>query len=214
MHIKYKKYWRKTGLKNNWGDNFLNIVNNHKPKNFLEIGVFCGVTARNVCELLKNIYGDKFSYIGVDLFGNNISNDEKVPNYLIKQQFSNPIKNFFYNIIIRENLNSFESVKKFLKKFSKNVTLIQGNSNYILKKLDLKKIDFTFLDGGHSYETVFTDLNLIYSGVKSNPEAIILCDDYEDASYISGVKKAVDQFVKEKNLKLEIVEKRFAKIHI
>ena len=86
---------RKTGLKNNWGDIFLNIVNNHKPKNFLEIGVFCGVTARNVCELLKNIYGDKFSYIGVDLFGNNISNDEKVPNYLIKQQFSNPIKNFF-----------------------------------------------------------------------------------------------------------------------
>ena len=32
---------------------FLNIVNQHKPKVFLEVGVFCGVTARNVCELLN-----------------------------------------------------------------------------------------------------------------------------------------------------------------
>ena len=41
--------------------------------------------------------------------------------------------------------------------------------------------------------------------------AIILCDDYEDADYITGVKRAVDQFVKEKKLKFEIIEKRFAK---
>ena len=214
MSIKYKKYWRKTGLKKNWGNIFLNIVGFHKPKNFLEVGVFCGVTARNVCELLANIHGEKFTYLGIDLFGSNISNNEKVPDYLKKKQFSNPFKNFFYNFILRENLNSFESVNKFLKKYSKNVTLIQGNSNKILKKLDLKKIDFTFLDGGHSYETVFADLNFLYSGTKLNSGSIILCDDYEDASYISGVKKAVDQFVKEKKLKLEIIEKRFAKIII
>ena len=44
--------------------------------------------------------------------------------------------------------------------------------------------------------------------------SIILCDDYEDADYITGVKRAVDQFVKEKKLKFEVIEKRFAKITI
>ena len=214
MNIDYKTYWRKSGLKKNWGNIFLNIVNQHKPKFFLEVGVFCGVTARNVCDLLNTIHSGYFKYIGIDLFGDKASEDEKVPNYLKKQSFSNPIKNLFYNIILRENLNSYESVQKFLKDFSKNITLIKGNSNEILKHLDIENIDFVFLDGGHSFETVFNDLNLVFNKISSNKDAIILCDDYEDADYITGVKKAVDQFVKEKKLKFEVIEKRFVKIII
>ena len=214
MKINYKSYWRKSGLKKNWGNIFLNIVNKHKPKFFLEVGVFCGVTARNVCDLLNTIHSGYFEYIGIDLFGDKVSEDEKVPNYLKKQSFSNPLKNLFYNIILRENLNSYESVQKFLKDFSKNITLIKGNSNEILKDLDIENIDFVFLDGGHSFETVFNDLNLVFNKISSNKDAIILCDDYEDADYITGVKKAVDQFVKEKKLKFEVIEKRFAKIII
>ena len=148
------------------------------------------------------------------MFGDKANQDEKVPNYLKKQSFSNPIKNLFYNIILRENLNSYESVQKFLKNFSKNTTLIKGNSNKILEYLDVENIDFAFLDGGHSFETVFNDLNLVFNKISSNKDAIILCDDYEDADYITGVKKAVDQFVKEKKLKFEVIEKRFAKITI
>ena len=53
MEIKFKKYWRKTSLKNKEDGNFLlRHVEKIKPKNFLEIGVFHGVTSRNVCELL------------------------------------------------------------------------------------------------------------------------------------------------------------------
>ena len=214
MTVDYKTYWRKSGLKKNWGNVFLNIVHQHKPKNFLEVGVFCGVTARNVCELLNIIHSGNFKYIGIDLFGDKTNVDEKVPKYLQKQSFSNPIKNLFYNIILRENLNSYESVQKFLKKFSKNITLIKGNSNKILQHLDMENIDFAFLDGGHSFETVLNDLNLLFDKISSNKDAIILCDDYEDADYITGVKRAVDQFVKEKKLKFEIIEKRFAKITI
>ncbi len=212
MKVKYKSYWRKTGLKKKWGDLFLKIVLDHKPKNFLEIGVFCGVTAKNICELLKKINTDKFTYTGIDLFGGITPDKEKVPNYLNKQKFSNPFKSLFYNFILREKLNSYDSVKKFLKKYSKNITLIEGNSNLILKKLDIKNIDFIFLDGGHSFETVYTDLELIYSGITSKSGTVILCDDYQDASYISGVKKAVDQFVEKRKLKLNIIEQRFAKI--
>ncbi len=214
MNTDYKTFWRKSGLKKNWGNIFLKIINQHKPKVFLEIGVFCGVTARNVCELLNKIHSGNFKYIGIDLFGDKASSDEKVPNYLKKQNFSNPFKTLIYNLILRENLNSYESVQNFLKKFSRNVTLIKGNSNHILVNLAVKDIDFVFLDGGHSFETVFNDLNLLYDKISSNKGAIILCDDYEDADYIKGVKKAVDKFVEEKKLKLELVEKRFAKIII
>ena len=66
MKIKYKTYWRKSGLKKNWGNIFLNIVNQHKPNNFLEVGVFCGVTARNVCELLEILHKDNFKYTGIE----------------------------------------------------------------------------------------------------------------------------------------------------
>jgi len=214
LTVIYKTYWRKTGLKKNWGELFLNIVNEHKPKVFLEVGVFCGVTARNVCELLKEIHKNEFRYVGIDLFGEKASQDEVAPNYLNKQKFSNPLKNLFYNFLLRKNLNSYESVQNFLKNFSKNVTLIKGNSSIILRNLDLKNIDFVFLDGGHSFETVFDDLNLIYKKISSNKGAVILCDDYEDATYITGVKKAVDKFVEIKKLKLILIKKRFAKIII
>ena len=32
------------------------IISEKKPKHFLEVGVFCGVTSRNICELLNNIH--------------------------------------------------------------------------------------------------------------------------------------------------------------
>ena len=69
----YKRYWRKTGLKQKGsGEFFLNHVREKNPKNFLEIGVFHGVTSRNVCDLLYSIHGDDFKFTGIDLFDANI----------------------------------------------------------------------------------------------------------------------------------------------
>ena len=69
MKIKFKKYWRKTSLKKNEdGDFFLNHIKEIKPKNFLEIGVFHGVTSRNVCEILYSLHGNDFKFTGIDLF--------------------------------------------------------------------------------------------------------------------------------------------------
>ena len=84
MVLKYKSYWRKSGLKGKWGDIYLSQLNKHKPKNFLEVGVFCGVTARNTCNYLKSIHGDNFKYIGIDLFDSSKLNkkDEFEPDFL------------------------------------------------------------------------------------------------------------------------------------
>lgn len=213
MNFKFKRYWRKTGLDEKWGNNLLQIILEKKPKNFLEIGVFCGVTSRNVCELLNIIHHGNFSYMGFDLFGEKLNQtfDEVEPEYIKSQKFSNPLKHLYYNIILKENLNSKESIEKFLNKFVKNITLVKGDTNRTLKEKDLSKIDFAFIDGGHSYATTYNDLSILYSFMKDKKKTII-CDDYIDASYITEVKKAVDDFVKKNNLSLKVIEEKFALI--
>ena len=66
------------------------------------------------------------------------------------------------------------------------------------------------MDGGHDYETVRNDLYCCSEVVDNN--GTILCDDY-NLSYAPGVKKAIDEYVKDKNYRCEILHNsRFAKI--
>ena len=205
--MKYKKYFRKTSLKqNDIGEHFLNEIASKKPKNFLEIGVFHGVTSRNVCELLHEIHGNDFKYIGLDLFGESIENaNEVIPN----TKFNNPFKKIYFEYILRQDPYSIEAVSDLLKKFEKNTHLIKGNSNELLKKIDMSKIDYVFLDGGHAYETVKNDL--YYSKAVLDNNGTILCDDY-NLGQAPGVKKAIDEFILDNNFKYEIIFERFAKI--
>ena len=206
--MKYKKYFRKTSLKQKGdGEFFLEEIKKKKPKFFLEVGVFHGVTARNVCELLSKIHKTEFKYIGLDLFEKSDENkSEIIPN----TNFSNPFKQIYFKYIKRQDPYTKEAVANLLKNFKKNIHLIKGNSNTVLKKIDMSKIDYVFLDGGHDYETVKNDLNNC-SEVIDNC-GTILCDDY-NLSYAPGVKKAIDEFIEIKNYKCEILHKnRFAKI--
>ena len=205
--MKYKKYWRKTSLKQKGiGDLFLNEILLSNPKKFLEIGVFQGVTSRNICELLHEIHGINFKYIGVDIFEHDEkSNNEVIPNI----NFKNPLKQFYYQYIKKENPYSLISVKKLLKKFEKNVEILKGDSKKILPKIDLSEVDYVFIDGGHSYETVKSDLNNCKIVIEN--KGIILCDDY-DLSYAPGVKEAIDEFVFKEQYNIKILFERFAKI--
>ena len=186
---------------------FLEKISKKKPKCFLEIGVFHGVTARNVCELLFNIHQDDFKYIGLDLFEKNNENEnEVIPN----TNFNNPLKKIYFQFIKKQDPYSLEAVNDLLKKFKNNIYLIKGNSNKILKNIDMSKIDYVFLDGGHEYETVKNDLNNCLEVIKKN--GTILCDDYNLGSAL-GVRKAIDEYVQNNNLNCEIIcEGRFAKI--
>ena len=204
----YKKYFRKTSLKQKGvGDFFLEEIKSRKPKIFLEVGVFHGVTARNVCELLNSIHGNEFKYIGLDLFNKGQKNvNEIIPN----TKFNNPLKTIYFNYIKRQDPYSLEAVQDLLKKFKNNISLLKGNSNTILKKIDMSKIDYVFLDGGHEYLTVLNDLNCCIEVINNN--GTVLCDDY-DLSYAPGVKKAIDEFISNNKFKCQIIcNNRFAKI--
>ena len=161
----------------------------------------------------KQANDEEFSYTGIDLFGKdkNTNINEVEPDFLKDQNFSNPLKNFYYNIILKEKLNSIESVSKLLRKYKNNINLIQGDTNTVLKKIDLSTFDFIFVDGGHSYKTVKSDLNILYKYLKKK-KAILLCDDYGKESFIPEVKKAIDDFADINNLKVNLIEDRFAEI--
>ena len=206
--MKYKKYFRKTSLKQKGdGEFFLEEIKKKNPKIFLEVGVFHGVTARNVCELLFKLNGNNFQYIGLDLFEKSDENkSEIIPN----TNFSNPFKQIYFRYIKRQDPYSIEAVEDLLKKFQNNIHLIKGNSNSVLKKIDMTKVDYVFLDGGHDYNTVKNDLGCCSEVI--NNDGTILCDDY-NLSYAPGVKKAIDEYVENNNYKCEILRNsRFAKI--
>ena len=212
--MKYNYYWRKSGLKKPYGDNFLSLVEEYKPKNVLEIGVFCGVTSRNICELLKTNFGSDFRYYGLDLFGSTKTSsvDEIEPKFLENQKFSNPLKTIYYNFIKKENLNSKISVQNFLKKFSQNIELIEGDTRVTLEKVPLSEIDFVFLDGGHSYDTVLSDLQKLYDNMKNNSK--IVCDDFAGITKIESVEKAIKDFANNNKIKPEEKFKRFALLNV
>ena len=205
---KFKLYFRKTSFKKDLesANLFLDQIYKNRPKNFLEVGVFQGVTARNVCEVLKEIYQNEFKYIGIDLFSSsNLAYDNK-EHTLKHSKISNPFKNFYFNFLRKENLNSKKAVSRLLKKFNNNISLYEGYSDKILNSIDISYIDMVFLDGGHSYETVKKDLKILITKLKKNK--IIICDDYNQKNY--GVKRAVDEFRLE--YKIEMINERIVKI--
>ena len=158
-----------------------------------------------MCDLLYSIHGDDFKFTGIDLFEVNILKGDYSPS----TKFSNPLKNFYYNYIIRLNPYSLESVQKLLRKYKNNVNIIKGNSLKILKEINLEKFEYVFLDGSHRYETVLEDLKCLRKVVINN--AVVLCDDY-GLNYAPGVKKAIDEYVLLNDFKLKIINERFAEI--
>ena len=189
--MKFKYFFRKSSFKKDItsANILLEQIEIHKPQNFLEVGVFQGVTSRNVCEKLYEIHKENFLFYGIDVFEDTDANFDKHEKTTKHNRLSNPLKHLIFNIILKKNLFSIESIYDFLKKFKNNVHLYKGFSDTELLKVDMSKVDMVFLDGGHSYKTVKNDLSLILKGIRK--DKIIICDDYDQLTY--GVKKAVDE---------------------
>ena len=144
--MKFKYYYRKSSFKKDIesANLLLHQIEMYKPKKFLEVGVFQGVTSRNVCEKLNKIHEGKFSFHGIDIFedtNNTIDNKEMTIKH---SKLSNPFKHLLFNIILRKNLYSIDSIYKFLDKFKDSVHLYKGFSNTELLKIDLTTIDMIF----------------------------------------------------------------------
>jgi len=75
-----------------------------------------------------------------------------------------------------------------------------------LPKTDLKIFDMIFVDGGHSYETVKFELEIILKNIKNN--CLVVCDDYS-LQEATGVRKAIDESVRENSCNFKVLANRF-----
>ena len=192
--MKYKTYFRKSSFKKdrNNGNFLLSLIARYKPKHFLEVGVLEGATSRNICETLNQINNGDFFFTGIDLFGQDLLDNNKKEFTPISKKISNPLKYLYFRLILRMEPHSKECVNYLLRKFKNSINILKGYSGEVLKSIDIKIIDFVFLDGGHSYDTVKNDLQILVSQLGKN--AIIVCDDYNINHY--GVQKAVNEIKK------------------
>ena len=111
-----------------------------RPKSILEVGVYDGRRALQMLEAAR-IFNNQIKYYGFDLF----EDFSKFSNILEKELSKKP-KN---QLVIRNNLRRIANVilyKGLTKKTLKNFT-----------KKNSAKIDFVFIDGGHSIKTIKND---------------------------------------------------------
>ena len=84
------------------------------------------------------------------------------------------------NLISKESSKFPISKKKIERKinFLKDIKLIKGNTRITLLKFSkkIKKVDFVFLDGGHSIKTIKSDWKYTERMISSN--SIVVFDDY------------------------------------
>jgi len=132
----------------------------NRPKSILEVGVYNGNRAIELIETAK-IFNKNITYYGFDLFEEFYNQKEIINKELSKYPLST------------------KNIKNKLKIF-KNVNLIKGNTKKTLPKFIKKKIqiDFVFLDGGHSVQTIKSDWSSIKK-IITNKSYVIFDDYYE-----------------------------------
>jgi len=88
-----------------------------------------------------------------------------------------------------------ESANTIFNKFDSKARLIEYKSEEAVEGFVKGGLDFIFIDGDHSYEMCYKDLNLWYSKVKSG--GLFSGHDFS----LPGVNKALLQFRTEQNIK-------------
>lgn len=157
-------------------------IHKNKSKKIMEIGTFNGQNALRMINAAKKEHNTNVEYYGFDLFEE--MNKEKYCNEISRKPISE------------------EETRRLLNKTRCKIKLIKGDTNKTLKKSvkNLPKMDFIFIDGGHSTNTILNDWN--HSKKLMHDKTIIIFDDYWNSKK-RGCKKIVDNInTKEYNVKV------------
>jgi hypothetical protein len=100
--------------------------------------------------------------------------------------------------------NTFEMIYKF----GRRVVMIRELSEDAGLLFNNHSLDFVYIDADHSYESVFRDIQLWASKVKSG--GVLIGHDYLDGTQLNGtiysVKSAVNDWAKENLKEVQIIE--------
>ena len=145
-----------------------------KPRHIMEIGTWNGERAVRMLNLAGQFHGaSEIHYYGFDLF------EEMTP-----EMFDEEISKF---------PPSRKEVQVKLEATGANINLYQGNTTVTMPALmdSLPKMDFVFLDGGHSVATIANDWACVEKVM--HDETIVIFDDYWVEKDDEGAKSVVDQ---------------------
>ena len=154
--------------------NLSKIIKEEKCRTIMEIGTFDGLHACEMIETACIFYPpEQVTYYGFDLF-------ESLSAADLELEFS-------------KRPPTFDQVKKRLEKTGANIHLYMGYTRDTLpqflsqSKGRIGQIDFVFIDGGHSIETI--NLDWKYVEEIMDEKTIVLFDDYynNDEPQVSGV---------------------------
>ncbi|MFC1731689.1 class I SAM-dependent methyltransferase [candidate division KSB1 bacterium] len=148
-------------------------IKNIKAKNILEVGTWNGSRALEMIKCAQRFTSPSdISYYGFDLF-------ELIDDDIYKEELSKypPTK---------------QEVQKKIGKTEAQIYLFQGNTKETLPEAikKLPKMDFIFIDGGHSIETIQSDWENIKTLMHAN--TVVLFDDYWRNRVDVGCKAIVD----------------------
>lgn len=138
----------------------------------MEIGVWNGNHAKQMIQAALH-YHNEIKYIGFDLF-ENITDEE------IQLEASKSVK------------ANYEAVRQLLEKIpGADVKLYVGYTRETIPVVPTEPIDFIFMDGGHSVETIKSDWNNIQRFIHA--DTIVLFDDYWENRTDFGCKLLLDE---------------------
>lgn len=136
-------------------------IDQFKPQTILEVGTWNGKHAVKMLNAALK-HHKKVQYYGYDLF----------------EDFDTPLDEF-----CPKTPAVYNQVKRLLSKY--NATLVRGNTRDTLKNTPppQNSIDFVWLDGGHSLETINSDWENIQHCI--HKDTVILLDDYYQDSAVA-----------------------------
>ncbi len=139
--------------------NLLRIIYENKCRRIMEIGTYNGIHASEMLAVSKIFYpAQTIEYYGFDLF-------DQLSEEKLKHEFS-------------KRPPTLHEVQKRLNKTRANIHLYKGDTRYTLAetKNNQEQMDFIFIDGGHSIETINSDWNHVKELM--GEKTIIIFDDY------------------------------------
>jgi len=143
--------------------NLLKIIYQRRCRNIMEIGVYRGKHAKQMIEVAKIFYpAGEIYYYGFDLF------EKLTEENFVKEQAKQP--------------PSCAYVRQQLEETGTNIRLYTGYTRDTLPSFVAEfqatetALDFIFIDGGHSIETIASDWRFV-KDLMSN-KTVVLFDDY------------------------------------
>jgi Methyltransferase domain len=157
------------------------MITKRRPRTILELGVWRGEHSRQMINaaLQGHVSPGEIAYYGVDLF-------EDADSMMVTRETS-------------KSPPSLDVVAKKLQPYADlgvSIKLLKGDSTVLLPNVvsEMPMMDFVFIDGGHSYETVKSDWECVQRVI--NDRSIVIFDDYVNEAGVVhtgvGVNRVVD----------------------